>query len=107
MLKLSEFWSPARERCGVILTSGEVVELTNHSETPEIDFLIKAEDLEGLDIAATWHTHCHGSPNLSTPDYQVFRSRPNWFHYIATEHEVWCYHVRDGKVLVYEDEQAN
>lgn len=104
MLNLSEYWSSTRERCGVILKSGEVVELTNQSETPETDFVIGAEDLEGLDVAATWHTHCHDSANLSTPDYVAFLARPNWFHYIATENEVWCYYVRDGKVLVYEND---
>lgn len=105
MLKLTEYWSPVQERCGVVLVDGSIVELTNHSANPENDFHIKAEDLKGLDVAATWHTHCHDSPNLSTPDYVAFLSRPQWFHYIATETEVWTYYVEDGKVLVHEEDE--
>ena len=103
---LNKFWTPERERCGVILKNGEVMELPNRSATPETDFVLAVEDTDGLDAAASWHTHCHSSANLSTEDYMAFLSRPEWSHYIVTQTEVWGYYVRNGKVMVYEDEDA-
>lgn len=89
----------------MILTTGEIVELQNNSATPESSFRVLKADLGVHETAtfATWHTHPETSANLSTADYLMFKSRPDWDHYIIAAQEIRCYHVEDEKVFLYED----
>lgn len=73
------------ERCGLVMKTGEVLELHNISEDPKTSFrmdpkaLIKHAD----DAVATWHTHPDSDPNLSERDYAGFLNWPSLEHYIV------------------------
>lgn len=92
---LQTLWQTGNERCGVILTSGEVVELPNRAERPHLAFRVAAEDLAPyLDqVCATWHTHPSSSGNLSVADYRMFQEQDPWRHYIIAQTSVWEYRV--------------
>lgn len=102
---LKNFWVPSIERCGIVLRDGRIIELKNRSANGADEFVMDLEEFEGDhgEIVATWHTHPTTGPNLSVMDYLLFQSKPKWFHYIVAEQEVWCYAVKNGKVLVYDD----
>lgn len=89
----------------MILRSGEIVELPNKFEDPANSFLMVETDYAEYkeEIVATWHTHPRTSANLSVEDYLMFKTKPDWYHYIVSETEVWCYFVKNGKVILYED----
>lgn len=104
--KLKALWAYAPERCGLILKTGEIVELPNRHPQPWDFFAIAQEDLDRyrLNIDATWHTHPKGTANLSVEDYLLFRDKlPAWFHYIISRDEVRCYYVRDNLVYSHEN----
>lgn len=85
LLKLEPSGSP--ERCGVISTEGEVVELTNAHVSPQLGFQFSAADtfewLASGKAAATWHTHPGEDPNLSEEDYAGFLQWPELTHWIV------------------------
>jgi len=106
--KLLSYWVDSVERCGVILGDETIIELKNISENPKLDFVMREEDFKEYAgrIVATWHTHPITSANLSVEDYIMFRSKPDWYHYIVSEKEVWCYYIRNGKVILHEEENS-
>lgn len=104
--QLKALWNPHAERCGFILNDGEVVECPNVHEKPEIAFEIGPQSIGQYKdrVVATWHTHPVTGPNLSTEDYKAFLAYPKWFHYIVSEHEIWCFYVRNNAVILDEDD---
>lgn len=86
------------ERCGFVLKTGRVVEVSNVAEDPVTGFRMKPEEVltflskKRAVPVATWHTHPGASPNLSEMDYAGFLQWPEWQHYIVG--------VRDGKPSV-------
>jgi|TARA_R110002050_G_scaffold227881_2_gene363516 hypothetical protein len=89
------------ERCGVILVSGEVVELPNRHTQPKNNFRMLSEDVDNVagDIVSTWHSHTIKNYNLSLNDYYCFKSLPHLSHYIISIKGVACYQAQDDKVM--------
>lgn len=81
----------AGERCGVILTNGDIVEIPNIHQEP-----VKGFHMEPVCFLAavtdgaigTWHTHPGRDPNLSEEDMKGFRAWPQLTHHIVG--------IRDG-----------
>jgi proteasome lid subunit RPN8/RPN11 len=75
------------ERCGLILKDGTIVELANLASDPKTSFEMDLEaalpHLDSDTVAATWHTHPDGDPNLSGEDYSCFLSWPDLEHVIV------------------------
>ena len=86
------------ERCGLVLKTGRIVEVSNVAQDPVTGF--KMNPVEVLNFlkkkrafpVATWHTHPGLDPNLSELDYAGFTQWPEWDHYIVG--------VRNGKTTV-------
>lgn len=102
--KVKEFYAPAgEERVGLVLASGEVIELVNISTEPLTSFMLSPDDLLKHVILgkaqATWHTHPGGGNNLSTHDYQAFLNYPEMKHLIAGHDGVRIYEVENGRIL--------
>ena len=90
------------ERVGLILSSGQIVELANTSKTPDQSFSVAPEDMIKYEdeAVATWHTHPFGSAALSGEDLIGFRSWPDFLHLIfGVDNEVRGYIVQKGVVL--------
>ena len=103
--QLEEFWNPNVERCGLILDSGEIIEVPNRAADPTQDFSFPLSYFqEHPNTAAVWHTHPNGNPNLSVPDYQTFLKHPSLFHYIVGNGKVWGYYVKENRVFLYEED---
>jgi len=83
------------ERCGLLLSGGEVVELPNIAEDPKTSFELDPEAvLEHLmtgNVRGTWHTHPDTDPNLSGEDYLCFLGWPDLEHVVIGR--------RDGEVV--------
>ena len=94
--KLQSFWSPEVERCGIILSTGEVVERKNQALESSDRFEMLIEDFEGAE--ATWHSHPLGLGNLSIADYWFFSTWPNLLHFIVSSAGVRCYVFAEGSV---------
>jgi len=106
--KLAAFWNPHRERCGVILPDGAVVELPNRHPDPSNGFEMCASEVEALGPIATWHTHPCTGGNLSIPDYHLYLQYPDLWHYIVgAPEDIRCYYVEDGVVLQHDNDQTN
>jgi proteasome lid subunit RPN8/RPN11 len=96
------------ERCGVVLTTGEVVEIDNISEEPKLSFRMSPEQLlpyiQAGTVAETWHTHPYGDPNLSGEDHACFKLWPDFIHSIIGlrrgKPAVMRFRVKEGQVLV-------
>lgn len=106
---LLSLWVPTHERCGVILNDGTIKELVNLSECPAKEFRMDLDSagVPKQDIIASWHTHCHGSANLSVDDYAGFQAQPELEHYVVGKDEVWRYIVDGTKVYLYDDETGS
>lgn len=97
----------AVERCGLILRSGEVVELPNVAECPEVSFEMDPEALlphvAADAVEATWHTHPDSDPILSGADYEGFLAWPDLVHHVIGRRDgkivVASYRVEDGLVI--------
>lgn len=89
---------------GVVLLDGTVVELKNHSPTPDRNLLIARAEVDELVkyAYASWHTHPANNVNLSGTDYRMFQSLPSLKHFIVTETRVRCFSVRNNKVYLDE-----
>jgi proteasome lid subunit RPN8/RPN11 len=97
---LLSFLQPGRERGGVVLEDGTIVELTNHY--PEDDGFSPdpAELLPHLDrLAATWHTHPGATANPSVEDAETFVLWPDLTHYIVGTDGVRAFRVKHGAVI--------
>jgi proteasome lid subunit RPN8/RPN11 len=67
--------SPEAESCGYLFKTGDVLEVLNHADDPEMQFKIAAEDhlLASRDergIAAIWHSHLN-CPELTEADFRA------------------------------------
>lgn len=100
--KLLSMFEGKNERVGFVLTSGEVVECTNISETPEESFLVSPDEavLYADDATSTWHTHPGRDNNLSMMDYEMFLSWNTLTHFIVGVNGVKQYYVENGDVLI-------
>lgn len=99
-------WSPERERCGLVITTDEgleVVEVPNLALEPKLAFEMSAEDVEqfGESIVATWHSHTDTYANLSIADYELFMAYPHWQHIIVSETKSVLFEVdSDGDLVI-------
>lgn len=93
------------ERCGVVLVTGEVVELENTHPEPETSFAMPYERVAAPEVIATWHTHPRTGPNLSMEDYKAFMQFPDLRHYVVAAQGVWCFYTQDD-ILLCEDNPA-
>lgn len=102
--ELNAQWNGTIECCGIILKDLTIISLRNWHPVPEHAFRIKTEDYEPHipNMLGTWHSHPHGSANLSMEDYVMFKSQPQWFHFIVGCGKVWGYCVNGSKVLLHE-----
>lgn len=91
------------ERCGVVMESGEVIELENTHPDPQKHFIIMEEDLLKPGVIGTFHTHPTTSANLSVADYYSFLAYPQLVHYILSSTEIWCFHTINGILCRYEN----
>ena len=99
---LLKFYQPdGPERVGFILTSGEVIEVKNISETPETSFKVSLEDLQEFASKATstWHTHPGGHKNLSMADFRTFSMWPALSHYIVGNDGVRKYWTENDDLI--------
>lgn len=98
-------WNNQVERCGFILNNGEIIEVENIHPQPHLAFEINADVvIKYRDSAcASWHTHPSTGPNLSVEDYLLFCQWPQWFHYIVSENDVWCYYIKDNRVILHDE----
>jgi proteasome lid subunit RPN8/RPN11 len=94
------YWNDKIERCGFVLTSGEIVEVENIADDPEDNFEISYDDIDKYEdrIAASWHSHPRGTANLSQSDYELFSQVPEWQHIIISKDEVTNYYVEGHSV---------
>lgn len=90
------------ERCGLILSSGEIVELENVADDPLEAFEISDDDIIQYEdeAKASWHTHPGTSSQLSFEDCEGFLSYPDLQHHIIGNDGVTTYAVRNGKVVI-------
>lgn len=95
--------SDGPERCGVILSSGEVVEIKNIHYDPMNSFAMPESELLKPEVVATWHTHPITGPNLSVADYKAFLFWPKLKHYIVAASGIWCYEMHDDILVSYEN----
>jgi proteasome lid subunit RPN8/RPN11 len=100
--RLLELYEGPHERCGFVLKTGEIVEVVNICQTPEMGFDMCGDDLIKYSpiAAASWHTHPDEDSNLSAGDYQSFLNWPELEHYIVGNDGVTKYVVEAGDVLV-------
>lgn len=89
------------ERCGLVLTSGEIIELPNMSSYPSNSFVLSVRDVEPYKsmMVATWHTHPKGPNNLSIDDYNTFLDMPEIPHFIVTTRSVTMFQAEDDYVM--------
>lgn len=91
----------ADERCGVVLTNGDIIELPNRSSHPNNSFMMQESDTSPYQeqIFATWHTHPRGPNNLSIEDYNTFAELEDIYHLILTPETISLYKMIDGYVM--------
>ncbi len=89
------------ERCGIILTNGEILETPNTHSDPEKGFVIPAEAMfaEIKNLDGTWHTHPGQDSNLSQEDYHGFSQWPDLHHFIIGVDGVREFTVQGGIVI--------
>lgn len=94
-----------RERVGLVLNTGELVELPNISAEPENSFLVPAASiLPYLEAAvATFHTHPTGTVDPSPMDMHGFALWPDLKHWIVAPAGERCYGVTETGALVVEE----
>jgi proteasome lid subunit RPN8/RPN11 len=75
-----------KERCGVVMDDGNVVEIANIAAEPEHSFEMEPvaflELVKTGRVRGTWHTHFDGPPVLSGEDYNTFIAWPDLEHSI-------------------------
>lgn len=89
------------ERCGIVLTNGEIIEAPNTHSDPEKGFVIPPEVMfEAIDnLYGTWHTHPAQVSNLSQEDYFGFLAWPELHHFVVGVDGVREFTV-DGEIIV-------
>lgn len=95
-----------KERVGLILCDGSIVELDNVCSDPENGFEVRGDQMLQYEdtIYATWHTHPNQNSNLSSGDYLTFLSWPDFSHYIIGTDGVARYFIENNRVLLCEGE---
>ena len=103
---LLNLWVDHIERCGFILQGGQVVEVRNTHENPNLGFRMAEADMKMYEdrIITTWHTHPQSGPNLSVPDYFLFCQFPQWEHVIISEYSFRIYRAIGSRVLICEND---
>lgn len=99
---LLEMYQGETERCGIILRSGEVVELDNIHSEPTEGFRLRGQDilrLEDPSTVGTWHTHPGQGSNLSQNDFNAFNAWPRLVHYIIGNDGITKYQVVQGDLV--------
>lgn len=103
----NKYSDEGQERLGFILASGDVIELTNAHDDPEMGAQFKSSDIyrylysddaADLGVTATWHTHPAESNSLSGEDYPAFKSHPKLSHYIVGNNGVRRYYIEEGTI---------
>ena len=90
-----------RERVGLILRDGRIVELANSSAEPENSFLVLADDLLPYldDAVATFHTHPMGGLDPSSDDIYCFQMWPDLEHWIVAPEGERRFRVEKNAVI--------
>jgi proteasome lid subunit RPN8/RPN11 len=90
-----------RERVGLILKDGQVIELPNVSAEPEKSFLVLADDIMPYlnDAEATFHTHPNGGAEPSAEDMLGFQMWPDLSHWIVAPEGTARFIVYQGAVV--------
>lgn len=98
---LNDFLSGDKERVGLILQDGSVVELKNLHPDPEHGFLVDAGDLieYGSRATSTWHTHPKGGLSPSQEDMEGFLMWPKLEHIIVAPEGTARFVVERGLVV--------
>lgn len=89
--KLLQMLTPegSPERCGLVLKTGRIVEVSNVAENPVTGFRMNSPEVlnylqkKRATPVATWHTHPGADPNFSMQDYAGFVQWPEFDHYIV------------------------
>lgn len=91
----------SEERCGLVLISGEILELKNIHPEPSLGFEIDPEAIISYlaEMKATWHTHPKANSILSGEDHLCFSTWPDLDHYIIGKDGVRMYTVEEGAVI--------
>lgn len=100
--QLKALWSLGKERCGLIMQGGEILELPNQHADPFRNFEFEESEVTSRAAVATWHTHPVTSANLSAADYHLFLRYDTLWHYIISHDEVRAYFVQNNVVYLYE-----
>lgn len=87
------------ERCGILRTNGDIVEVDNIHTDPTQGFVIPPEVMITEGIVATWHTHPDQTSNLSQEDHFGFMQWPNLHHFVIGVDGVREFAVQ-GTILV-------
>ena len=95
-----------KERCGLVLESGEIIELANTSESNE-EFSFDHKHLKTEGAWATWHTHPKGLHNLSGADYNSFLTVPDLRHFVVTDISVMCFKTEFKLLLVIDHDYTD
>jgi hypothetical protein len=97
---LLTFLTEGRERGGVVLDDGTIVELTNHSPDDDGYAPDAADLLPYVDrLSGTWHTHPTTTANPSVEDAETFAMWPELTHYIVGTDGVRAYRIKHGAVI--------
>ena len=90
-----------KERVGLVLADGSVIELENVALNPEREFEASPADMVKHDgnTIATWHTHTSGPPRLSVNDVDGFLMWPHLQHWIVTPEGITGFKVENGAVF--------
>jgi len=109
LAKLHSYWVPDIERCGFVLTTGEILEAENIHNNPAEEFEICPSEFESYTdrVAAVWHSHPITNANLSLADYDTFDNFRNLTHIIVGQHEVISYKFKNSVLLIDEVYRGN
>jgi proteasome lid subunit RPN8/RPN11 len=97
----SKYNDQGPERCGFVLTDGEIVETPNVAVDPINGFMIDPfQILEHEErLTATWHTHPNADANLSVDDFIMFKNWPDLDHYVIGRDGTRKFKVNKGTVV--------
>lgn len=103
-MAFNNFWHPVKEKCGLILKNGKVIEVENLHPHPTVGFVISEEIIEQYadEIEYLWHSHPSSVTNLSVEDYKSFLNFPQYLHRIYGFDSHTDYYVRNNIVFVRE-----
>lgn len=93
--------SDTKERCGLVLTDGSIIEVANLAAEPETSYeMDPVAVLPYLPLlAATWHTHPAGPSALSGEDHTGFLRWPTLEHIIISPDGIKRYKIENEVVI--------